>query len=346
MMFLPHPIAMGCHALGAMHFRLRMPCEGSPIRTSRPRCHLTGSSGLTLIKQPSHFPQDHAPLLEDPLAVGHGESSERRKPRHSLEHAKVDTARTQRTRPSPTPPACWIIFATSQMQVCFQQRLIVAQSYIQTCGSSFLGLGTPFRVLGKEHQQENQFAMRLLPHLRICGPSSLRVLLLSLLPQLRFCLEHPLSREWKAVCPVFLGLSLFNTYIYIYVYIYIYIYYMYVPPMKMCDLCLFMQCMWLWVKNRSPKWNPAKWIQRPKLVVPGGLMLTHTHNHESDGNLMSMPLADAEALAASSLYFFLMASACHVRTCPMGASFFLRVPAFAWVLKGNQKESQPFWGPT
>ena len=33
----------------------------------------------------------------------------------------------------------------------------------------------------------------------------------------------------------------------------------------------------MWVKNRYTKWNFDKWSQKLRPVVPGGLILTHTH---------------------------------------------------------------------
>ena len=37
---------------------------------------------------------------------------------------------------------------------------------------------------------------------------------------------------------------------------------------------------WLWVKHRHPEWNPAKWIQRPKPVVPWWFNVDPYPNHE------------------------------------------------------------------
>ena len=35
--------------------------------------------------------------------------------------------------------------------------------------------------------------------------------------------------------------------------------------------------IWVWVKNRYPKWNPGKWKQGLKPAVPGGCILTRAH---------------------------------------------------------------------
>ena len=35
--------------------------------------------------------------------------------------------------------------------------------------------------------------------------------------------------------------------------------------------------IWLWVRNRNPKWNPGAWKHGLEPVVPGGSILTHAH---------------------------------------------------------------------
>ena len=39
----------------------------------------------------------------------------------------------------------------------------------------------------------------------------------------------------------------------------------------------FCAWIWLWVKNRYPKWNPGKWTHGLKPAVPWCFFLTHTH---------------------------------------------------------------------
>ena len=46
------------------------------------------------------------------------------------------------------------------------------------------------------------------------------------------------------------------------------------------SLCFFAHTIWVWVKNRYPNWNPGKWKQRLKPVVPWWIDFEHTYISE------------------------------------------------------------------